>query len=326
MPVRNIDMATPNARQYFVLPTTTAYTATATIGVLLVATYWMFRRRVPAPGSRRVRTRRLVLGLDVNGTLLEGDSFHGDLGDAALTQPALELLSELEQRHPDARIVLYTFGSDSSVVKEQLMSRRSNRWSFPPSSHFFIARAVRSEEIWAFTMPAAGDALTADVDYSAHDPVILLADPEAVVLIDSEQDRSHSLGTPCSPLRFANMRVFAAFVDGLLAAGDVVFRAAYDPQHPYFVRRSDPGSACKVLSSTGQVVAFDDNHGDWDMSAGMDAQHTVVHTLTPGLAARLNQGKEPEKMQKRHALSRQPSGKYVPTDMVAALHAIVPAV
>eukprot|EP00966_Prymnesium_polylepis_P017965 414613-Prymnesium_polylepis.1 len=302
--------------------------------------------------------RRLVVGLDVNGTILEGDSFHGDLGDATLTPPANELLSELERRHGSARIVLYTFGSDAGVVKEQIVRRPGGRWSFPPDNHFFIARGSgggdgddgSKDEIWAFAMsPAAGAeaAATSFVDYTSFkDPHILLERPSAVPLLTT----AAQLDTASPPLRFGSAGAFGAFVHRLLDRGDVLFRAAYDPGHAYFRKRSDAGSRCKVLccahssacnntttsdtaATSAEVVAFDDNDDDWEVlssASGVDdsggarrrRQHTVVHALTPGLAARLNAGggAEADKVARRHAAALV-GGTYVPTDMVGELRA-----
>ena len=107
---------------------------------------------------------------------------------------------------------------------------------------------------------------------------------------------------------------------GRIPCGSVVFRAAFDPQHPYFRTRKD-GKGGKLLCSvtSARIFAFDDNPQDWEVQ-GSDGAGTVVHVVSPRVAERLNEGrKDDANLRVRHQVSRTPNGTYAHTNFVSAL-------
>jgi len=268
----------------------------------------------------------LVCGLDVNGTIIDGDSFHAELSSQTpLTSRALELITTLEKRFSSTPVMLFTFGVDFPMAVRRLKERDSARWVFPDSNFFFIARASDSDEIWAFPMSPDTSAKVPHLDFSGHDPRIDLDAPESVPLLSSPSDVEQAVARASGELvRLSGLQMFAVFTQSVLARGNAVFRAAYDPAHPYFCKRGG-GKPCKVLALPGPVVAFDDNDDDWDLS-GCAAGSVVHHVLAPDLAIHLNASAEEssfdakrlEKLRKRHRVAQGASGVFEATDMLSA--------
>jgi len=277
--------------------------------------------KMTTPGSSQ-----LVCGLDVNGTIIDGDSFHGELSSQTpLTSRALELIDDLEKRFSSTPVLLFTFGMDFPMAVRRLKERDASRWAFPDSNFFFIARASHSDEVWAFPMSPDTSAKVPHLDFSDHDPRIDLDAPEGVPLLSSPSEVEQAVASASGGLvRLSSLQMFAIFAQSVLARGNAVFRAAYDPQHPYFCKRGG-GKPCKVLAFPAPVVAFDDNDDDWDLS-GCAAGSVVHHVLAPELAGHLNasaeessfDGKRHEKLRKRHRLAQGPSGVFESTDMRSA--------
>lgn len=264
-----------------------------------------------------------VVCFDINGTILEGDSFNGDeMNEVLLTEPTQKLLQLLRFRGR-SRVILYTFGRDYDIavrlVEQQLGV------TFPPTNFYFIARAAAGEECWAFPMHTSPSGQVSKyVDFSEKNPTIAAtacAEVEAILDASRVQLGSVEQGRP-EALRFGSALAFQAFVDATLSRGNAVFRACFDPQNAEFAgRMCRPG---KVISSLVPVLVFDDNEGDWEVSS---ATKRIVHVLSPLAAARMNNPEEtlPENLREQYDRERKhiPEGSFEATDMLADFEAFM---
>jgi len=226
-----------------------------------------FRKGVPSEYS-------IVVGLDINGTVMEGDSLSGDCLDMSLTRPALELLKALDD--VPARIVFFTFGCDADKLLAGLP--KSDRRYFPPENFFFIARAAESAEVWAFPMPRSKY-----IDFGAANPKV--KDCAVAEIRPLACMSEYAVGAEA--YRFKDSKVFGSFVDTLLRVGDAVFRAAYSPDNAYFRGRKgesdDKPTECKLLVSSKPILAFDDHADDWGIDIPTD-DWRVVPVVSPMVA------------------------------------------
>mmetsp|Transcript_60761 Transcript_60761/g.144711 ORF Transcript_60761/g.144711 Transcript_60761/m.144711 type:complete len:529 (+) Transcript_60761:124-1710(+) len=216
-----------------------------------------------------------VVALDVNGTIIEGDSLVDNAQPLTLTKPARELLSYL--REAPVRIIIFTFGRDWPIAVELVEANSSA--CFTRSNMFFIARASHSREIWAFPMPESNL-----VDFTSRNPLIG-ADIDDVELLKTNEEVEAAMqqDARCDAYRFQDNGVFKRFVDILLQDGDVVFRAAYGPGNSYFASRKS--HLCKVLLVSVPMIVYDDHEDDWDIG---DCVAKVVHVVTPAACEVLN--------------------------------------
>mmetsp|Transcript_23905 Transcript_23905/g.43866 ORF Transcript_23905/g.43866 Transcript_23905/m.43866 type:complete len:460 (-) Transcript_23905:154-1533(-) len=225
-------------------------------------------------------TYQFVVALDINGTIVEGDTIKGSTKRAlALTAPARELLEFL--RTAPVRFALFTFGQDWQTALHLVQHHAGAR--FPWANRFFIARAADNSEIWAFPMPHSRY-----IDFfSRKNPVIVDGlDIEDVPIIKDAtevKDAAARRWFEDTAFRFQDSSLFKLFVDIVMEAGDVVFRAAYSPACKYFCSRST--SRCKVLMASVPVLAFDDNEQDWEIN---EQEGRVVHVASPSLCECLN--------------------------------------
>lgn len=211
----------------------------------------------------------MVIGLDINGTVMEGDSLSsGESNDMSLTVPAIEFLNALEKT--SARLVFYTFGRDFDRVLESLPRLESRR--FPPENFFFISRALDSDEVWAFPMPPSKH-----VEYGEKDNPIINVDVADVKPLDDMSEYRKG----ADAYRFKDSEAFGRFIDTILLAGDAVLRSSYAPGHPHFRGRKDGARKCKILRSSKPVLAFDDHAEDWEVGSQIDK---IVEVVSPGKA------------------------------------------
>jgi len=179
-----------------------------------------------------------------------------------------------------ARIVLFSFGKDIDLAIENIRPYRP--LSLPPSSRFLVARAKSSDEIWIFPLPqsrSADDRGSTYVDFEADNPTISNAVP--MELKGGEDDSGMTdFG---EAIRFSDIVAFRTFVDRMLVAGDVVFRACYSPKNSYFCSRKE--RPCKVLCCSAPLLVFDDHDEDWEVAG--DASR-VVKVFSPKTVERRN--------------------------------------
>lgn len=211
---------------------------------------------------------QLVVSLDINWTILEGDSLCGE--DPVATQPARHLLDELRQ--VPARVVLYTFGIDSAIAVDLLKEYRETKIK----NSYFIARSILGE-IWAFPVPGsrcAEDPGSSLIDFSSKNAII---SSELPSLADNACNADRDISEEFK--RFNNKADFAKFIDGLISEGDVLLRACFDPRNTYFCGRADV--PCKVLAASLPIIAFDDHPQDWDLDS---PRSQLVRVRTPSAA------------------------------------------
>ena len=224
---------------------------------------------------------RTVIALDINSTIVEGDSMKGT-APSTLTGPAQKLMTHIKSMSKEKKpsIILYTFGADSSHVVGQM---RQYGIKFPRENNFFIARS-KNGEVWAFGSSSP------HVNYNLKNPAIRET-YKNVMFVNAHQNIGSDFGT----YRFENIYKFGEFVVCLLKRGNIVCRACYDPGNDYFCQRSETheegcwflkrdvkvSNRNKILSVNGTrpIIAFDDNPQDWEVDNGK-----IIEVVSPNNA------------------------------------------
>lgn len=205
-----------------------------------------------------------VVVLDINGTIVEGDTMKG-VPTTDFTTPVIELFKQLG---PRAKVVYYTFGQDW----EQVLAWAYHHRKTEVKHKFFIARhAQRVGETWAFNMAPR----SRYIDWATKNPVIL---------DDAENGKdtfptSFEQQPEAQAFRFKTSADFQRFVDALLRDGDVVFRAAYAPGNPSFLGRTTDGPKAKVFACGSSFLVFDDHPEDWELLTKTNGE--VIRAKTP---------------------------------------------
>lgn len=257
--------------------------------------------------------KRLVLALDINATIMEGDSYTKEGtksggADFKITEPAETVLKAMTRDRLEMdgqainmkpRIVLYTFGKDFKKAIESIASLGIEEP--PPCNYLFIARKADSQEIFAFPMHESHT--SGYIDWTQKNPAIRETGVDGCLQKLSEIPVWQSTRTVAcerrvnvDAYRFMDDRAFQVFVDLLLDRGNVVFRACYDPQNELFRSRTDAQQRkglCKVLSCSSHMIVFDDHPDDWELvdKNGLKVVHEaasdvarIVRVVSPGNA------------------------------------------
>ena len=212
--------------------------------------------------------KSLVVGLDINGTILQGDTLNGTDVQEGLTEPAREFILRLNAL--ESRIVFFTFGQDwkhaINCVKELRQA--------PVAHKFFIARhAVRLNELWAFRLDDPPCSL---INWQAKNPALVFNEEEyaqrAPLTFDEDQ------AAEC--YRLIGVSAYESFVTRLLTDGDIVLRAAFDPQHERFRGRKACCGKLLAVTSEMPILVFDDHPEDWKVPS----PHVIVKATTPSNA------------------------------------------
>ena len=98
------------------------------------------------------QVQKLVVAFDINATIMEGDSMHGDADGFELTGPAKEVIGKsqgIDISGIKMHIVLYTFGKDFNKAVELLEAIGVKA---PPLENYYLIARSMGDEIWAFPM------------------------------------------------------------------------------------------------------------------------------------------------------------------------------
>lgn len=206
-----------------------------------------------------------LLALDINGTIVQGDSYK-DKDSLELQADAKRLLTDFEARFPRGRVVLYTFGKDFPNAVDQL---KQMHVTFKEKHYFLIAKEKAAGQIWAFPIKSkvpelseieeinSGGPLLRYYDKNGFAEPILMPQPSddpatedeyqekvdeykrevnkyaitAEVTEDNLNEKITQINTLGSddrgPLRFKDKNLFRKFIDTLLDGGNNLMLRAY---------------------------------------------------------------------------------------------------
>ena len=180
-----------------------------------------------------------MYAFDINDTIVEGDSQHNrglKLNESFVTGLKTRL-------YPNQHIVFYTFGTDFEAFT-RLMSDRGIE--YPARTMRFVVwiKCQGKWQIWSRPLESASEVITSLGEANAYD--------------------KHDEDT------------FGNAVDEWLSIGHVLLKASYhnvvaDNSVLSSFSRAESyttGHRCKVLRSSRDIIAFDDNPQDWDIVRG----------------------------------------------------------
>ena len=223
---------------------------------------------LPAEGTTRAEMAQsapqgIVVALDINGTIIDGDSIDQRSPELSLslTAPAVRLIADITERislHQQAiSVVLYTLGRDWPAVAEQIEQISGGVITFDAQNKLYLGRArleEPSDEPAVFIRQLAPDAdqpFTYDgVHYEGPNPV----------WVDTGPALSH-----------AELRLRTH-------AQHLVVRAVYTSGNPSVIGRQDGTLKPKLLVSELPVLVFDDHPLDWEVVSPVSR---IVPTTSP---------------------------------------------
>ena len=214
----------------------------------------------------------LVVALDVNGTIVDGDSLGShteQLHSISLTKPARRLIKELTNRisgGQNIQVVIFTLGVDWPGVVDEIEKVSGGVISFDCTStttttsrRMYVGRASRADPPGVFVRELV-DATDRETPFE-HDGILykganpVWLDPGPQLSYDAYRER--------------------------MEGGHAVVRGVFRSGNSAVAGRGDARLPPKLLVSSRPVVVFDDHPGDWEV---VSPRFKVVKTYSPAHA------------------------------------------
>jgi hypothetical protein len=228
---------------------------------------YLYIKKQQYGGGRPDNEIKIVYGLDINGTIVDGDTFHDSTinhdSTIKLTDEMISFLDNVKERK-NIGIVYFTFGADFEKISEIIDTYREVK------NKYLVTKTVSTGNIIvAYKYGLSHDVEWTDLKNIGNDkwnPKIKRDVNESTVnnyhKYTGKED--NVLFTDTKALVFTSIALYNEFVMKLLKEGDVLFRATYDPDNEHFQKRTND-TKCKFLYTNSKIdtYIYDDNIQDW---------------------------------------------------------------
>ena len=206
----------------------------------------------------------LVVALDINGTIIDGDTFDPELLDSTsltLTEPARELITELTKRisidKQNIQVVVFTLGVDWPGIVKQIEDISGGVISFDRGTGLmYVGRSAGTDPPAVFVRQLVED--KSEKQPFEHDGIIY----------DGSNPKWRDPGPALSYETFRER----------ISGKHLVIRAVYNSHNAAVVGREDKTLAAKLLVSQLPVIVFDDHPGDWEV---ISPKQKIVKAVSP---------------------------------------------
>ena len=245
----------------------------------------------------------LLLGFDINATIVDYDSSHGDSNNFELTDQFKKVLDKLKNgTYANVPIVYYTFGPDAPLlvnkIKEHYNTTAANdsnerniqyQTVMPTNKripiHCFHIGIDSDKSIYAIKRVISTDEYGYNNSfYIKNDKINPKANFQFVDCTEQtpENYKLHHI------YKF-NINTFKIFIDLIIQESDLILIANYDTiqiqiqTNNITLKGRRDNHKCKYLRSNKNILAFDDNLHDWDINIGEDKNQNikVIHAISP---------------------------------------------
>jgi len=209
----------------------------------------------------------LVVALDINGTIVDGDSIDPELvGSTSLTEPARDLITDLTKRisisKQNIQVVVFTMGADWPGVLQQIEDISGGVISFDRGSGLiYVGRAAGADPPAVFLRQLVE--VNPDKQPFEHDGIMY--DGTDPTWLDPGPKFSYEM-----------------FRERTEAGKHLILRGVYKSGNETVVGREDNTLATKLVVSKLPVIVFDDHPGDWEV---ISPKQRIVKTVSPGNAS-----------------------------------------
>jgi len=205
----------------------------------------------------------LVVALDINGTIVDGDSIDPELvGSTSLTEPACKLITDITKRisisKQNIQVVVFTMGVDWPGVLKQIEDISGGVISFNRGTGLmYVGRAAEADPPAVFLRQLVEDESDKQpfehdgIMYDGPDPTWL--DPGPALSYETFRERTE-------------------------AGKHLILRGVYKSGNGAVVGREDNTLAAKLVVSKLPVIVFDDHPGDWEV---ISPKQRIVKAVSP---------------------------------------------